>query len=415
MQNTYKLKLITLALLFNTAVVDAVETSFKGLVDIRAYRVNSDGADSYLKGDYGKFRYDDGAGIALGQLAGQFHLDWQNNWSATLVANAFADKGNEAVGITEAYFQYKGLPSDAGWRFKSKVGIFYPLISMENVATAWSTPYTLTSSTLNNWVGEEFRNTGVNFSIEKLGKFSNSDHSFSADISLIQDNDPAGAMITWHGWTIGSRQTLMQERLKLQAFPARQQDLAAQAGESDPFLELDDRWGVHVSANWKYKNLAKVNLGYYDNHAEEGVVVDGQYTWTTEFTHLGVKFKPAKQWEIIGQYMAGSTYMVSPTGIRVVDATFDNSFILLRHFWSVHHLALRLEHFNVDDLDFTWGDNNDEKGNAVSLAYRYKLDRQNYLLVEYNWVDSERPSRKYVGQQQDLIESQIQIGYRYYF
>lgn len=415
MQKKVLIKYLTLPLLALSASSIAVETSVKGLFDVRAHYVDSDGADSYLAGDYGKFRYNDGLGVAVGQLAGQLHLDWQNNWSATIVGNLFANEGNEKIGITEAYFNYKGLPSENGWRFKSKIGIFYPAISLENVATAWSTPYTLTSSSLNNWVGEEFRNTGVNFSIEKIGRFSGSDHSFSADISLIQDNDPAGAMITWHGWTIGSRQTLMQERLKLPYFPARTRDLSAQAAESDPFLELDDRWGVHVAANWKYKNIAKVNIGYYDNHAEEGVVIDGQYTWTTEFTHAGVKFKPAKQWEIIAQYMAGSTYMVSPAGDRVVDNKYDNAFVMLRHYWSKHHLAFRVEHFNVKDLDSTWGDNNNETGDAYSLAYRYQIDRQNFLLTEYNLIDSTRPARWYVGQQPELIERQFQIGYRYYF
>lgn len=415
MQKKVLIKYLTLPLLALAAPSYAVETSIKGLFDLRVHYVDSDGADSYLAGDYGKFRYDDGTGIAIGQLAGQLHLDWQNNWSATVVGNLFANKGNDKIGITEAYFRYKGLPSEAGWRFKSKIGIFYPAISLENVATAWSTPYTLTSSSLNNWVGEEFRNTGVNFSVEKIGRFSGSDHSFSADLSLIQDNDPAGAMLTWHGWTIGSRQTLMQERLKLQYFPARHADLSAQAAESDPFLELDDRWGVHIAANWKYKSVAKVNIGYYDNHAEEGVVVDGQYTWTTEFTHAGVKYKPAKQWEVMAQYIAGSTYMVSPAGDRVVDNKYDNTFVMLRHFWSKHHIALRVEHFNVKDLDSTWGDNNNETGDAYSLAYRYQINRQNFILTEYNVIDSTRPSRWYAKQRTELKERQLQIGYRYYF
>lgn len=415
MQKTLLTKIIIFSLAAASLSSNAVETSFKGLVDIRAYVVDSDNADSYLAGDYGKFRYDHGSGIALGQLAGQLHLDWQNNWSATVIANGFANKGNEALGLTEAYFQYKGLPSESGWRLKSKIGIFYPLVSMENVATAWSSPYTLTSSSLNNWVGEEFRSTGVNLSLERLGRFSGSDHSFGAEISLLQDNDPAGAMLTWHGWTIGSRQTLLQERLKLPYFPARRDMLAEQAAESDPFLELDDRWGVHVAANWRYKNLAKVHLGYYDNHAEEGVVIDGQYTWTTEFSHIGIKLKPAKGWEVIAQYMTGSTYMVSPTGLRVVDTDYDNGFVMLRHQWRQHQVALRAEHFSVDDLDMTYGDNNNETGDAISIAYRYQLNRQNFILTEFNLVDSDRPARRYVGQQQTLLERQWQLGYRYYF
>lgn len=408
--------IISLCALLASNKVVAVETSISGILDVRAYQVNNEGnAESYLKGDFGKFRFDEGSGVALGQLGAHLTLDWENNWSATLVANGFASRGDEAIGITEAYFNYKGLPSSDGWRVKSKIGVFYPKVSLENVATAWSTPYTITSSSLNNWVGEEFRSTGVNLSLERLGRFSNSSHTFSADVSLFQNNDPAGAMIAWHGWTIGSRQTLMHEKLKLQYFPARKGMLSTQAPKSDPFLELDDRWGTHLAFNWSYKNIAKLNLGYYDNQAEEGVVVDGQYTWTTEFLHIGFKYKPAKKWELIGQYMEGSTNMVSPYGERVVDNTYDNGFIMLRHFWDKHQVAVRLESFGVEDLDKIWGDNNEESGTASTLSYRYKYNRQNFILFEWNQVKSDRPARAYVGQNVDLTEQQIQLSYRYYF
>jgi hypothetical protein len=393
----------------------ALDANLKGIVDLRAYHVASDGSESYLAGDYGKYRFNDGSGLALGQLGAHLNLEFNSTWSATVVANAFANKGNSAIGITESYLNYKSLPTSSGWRIKSKIGVFYPTISFENVATGWSTPYTLTSSSLNNWVGEELRNTGVNLSLEKLGKFSGSKHSFSADVSLFQNNDPAGAMLAWHGWTIGSRQTLLHEKLIVQDFPAREGKLKFQAAESAPFLELDDRFGLHLSANWKYDNKLKFNIGFYNNFAEEGLVENGQYTWTTEFFHSALKYRFTKEWEVIAQVMAGNTYMTSPYKERVVDNDFDNAFIMLRHFWSDHHIAARFEHFNVDDLDGLWGDNNDEQGNAFSLAYRYKLSKQSFLLTEFNYIDSHRPSRWYLNQAIDKKETQYQIGYRYYF
>ena len=411
-----KLASACLALSCLSSFVALGESTLKGIVDVRAYHVDNSGdAQSYLAGDYGKFRYDTGNGIALAQLGLHYRYDFAQSWTFNLVGNAFADRGNNAIGFTEGYFHYKGLPSESGWRLQSKIGVFYPKVSMENVATAWSTPYTLTSSSLNNWLGEEFRNTGVNLAIEKLGKFTRSDNSYSFDVSFFQNNDPAGAMLAWHGWTIGSRQTLLHEKLKVQDFPARNTTLSAQAANSDPFKELDNRWGVHLSANWRVKNKLSVNGGFYDNHAQEGVVEAGQYTWTTEFKHLGIKYKLATGLELLSQYMAGSTYMVSPEGARVVDNDYDNAFVMLRKWWDKYHFAVRLEHFNVDDLDNIWGDNNDERGDAVTLSYRYQLSRQSFFLTEYNWVQSERPSRSYVGQNVDLIERQVQMAYRYYF
>lgn len=411
------LKLVSVIslIIFSSDILSA-ESTFKGIIDVRAYHVdNSSKAKSYLKGDYGKFRYDAGSGLALGQLGLQYQLSWHNYWSAIIVGNAFADKGNNNIGLTEAYLQYKSLPSVQGWRIKSKIGLFYPKISMENVSTAWSTPYTLTTSSLNNWIGEELKNTGVSFSIEKLGKALKSPHTFSIDVSLFQNNDSAGAMLTWHGWTIGSRQTLLQEKLKVQDFPARNKKLSGQAAKSDPILELDNRWGAHLAVTWRYQNTLKVNLGYYDNHAQEGLVEDGQYTWTTAFSHLGVKYKITPQLELIGQYMQGNTNMTSPHGEDVVDSGFDNVFVLIRKKWQKSHLALRLEHFNVEDLDDTWGDNNNESGNGASIAYRYQLTQHSFVMAEYNWLKSDRPSRYYGHQGVELIERQYQLAYRYYF
>lgn len=394
----------------------SVESSIKGLVDIRASVVNgADNAESYLTGDYGKFRYSDGTNFSLGQLGLHYQLEWQNQWSVNLVGNGFADSHDIAFGLTEAYGQYKGLPTASGWRFQSKIGVYYPQISLENIATAWSTPYSLTSSTINNWIGEELRNTGINIKFEKLGKATKSPHSVSLELDVFQNNDSAGAMLSWHGWTVGSRQTLLSERLIVQDFPARNGMLAEQAAESDPFIELDNRWGVNVTGQWRYQNNFKMSVGFYDNQAEKGLVENGQYTWTTSFIHAGFKYQITKGWELMGQYMSGSTLMTSPTFIRVVDNDFDSQFLMLRRFWGKHHIALRIEDFNVDDRDETLGDNNNESGNALSFAYRYSLNRQNFLLAEYTAVDSHRASRQYQHQPIKLKEQQYQVAYRYYF
>jgi len=101
--------------------------------------------------------------------------------------------------------------------------------------------------------------------------------------------------------------------------------------------------------------------------------------------------------------------------IKVVYNDFASSFMMLRHFWQSHQVALRLENFEVTDLDFTEGDNNDEDGNAFTLAYRYRWDRQTFLFAEYNRIESTRPSRTYMEQAVDLTEQQYQLAVRYYF
>ena len=411
-----KFALIILLLSCNS---QAIEHKFSGLIDVRVYKViGVEKSESYLAGNYGKYGFDQGSGLSLAQLGLQYNANWDNGLSATLVANGYAggieNGANNAIGITEAYLSYKSLPNQNGWRYKIKTGIFYPKISMENIATAWSTPYTLTSSSLNTWLGEEMRNTGIEFTLDKLGKFTHSDHNFSVDFSLFKNNDTLGAMLAWHGWALGSRQTLINEKLIVQPFFAREGDLKGQAALSDPFIELDGKFGGHLVGHWRYKNKLKFNLGYYDNNANPDVVENGQYTWPTKFTHLGLKVKLQKQLEFISQYMQGNTYMQSPYGKKVVNNDFQNGFIMLRKYWSKHHVALRIEKFSVDDLDQTVGDNNNESGKAFTLSYRYQLSKQSFIQTEYNWLDSTRASRYYLWQPINLIEKQIQLAYRYY-
>jgi hypothetical protein len=405
-----------LSLIMISMVSIAEEHSIKGLVDVRALHVNgANDADSYLSGDYGKYRYGQGSGIALSQLALQYKVEFENRFSTTVIVNAFADDNRTNAGLTEAYLAYKGLPSANGWRYQTKLGLFYPKISLENNATAWSTSATLTSSSLNNWVGEEFRHSGAALTLEKLGKFTKSDHDFLLDVSFFQNNDSAGAMLSWHGWALGSRQTLLQEKLIVQPFQARTGMLKTQAAHSDPFIELDNRWGTHIVTQWRWKHKLKANIGYYDNNTETTIVKNGQYTWGTHFLHLGVKYKLSKKVELITQYMNGATLMQSPYGDNVVDNDFQSAFMMLRTYWQQHHLALRLEEFSVDDLDNTVGDNNNEYGKALTLSYRYKLGKSSFIHSEYNWLTSTRASRSYLSQPKELTERQLQIAYRYYF
>lgn len=410
-----RLLVFTIALCCSGSSI-AVEQSIKGLLDLRVGYLDSKAKlDTYLSGDYGKFGNDQGIGLSIGQVAVQYQAAWENSISARIVMNGYNDDAATNAGLTEAFLQYKSIPTSQGWRYRAKAGLFYPKISLENIATAWSSPYTLNSSAINTWVGEELRHTGASLSIEKLGKFSGSTHNFMIDLSLFQNNDTAGAMLAWHGWTMSSRQTLLQEKLTVQNFPARDGMLSAQAAHSDPFIELDHRWGTHLVGQWHYGNKIKLNIGYYDNNAKRGLVEKGQYTWTTEFVHLGFQLKLNKNLSLISQYMKGSTLMTSPLLESVVDNDYDSAFIMLNHRIKSHHFAVRVEHFAVDDLDTTYGDNNEESGKAVTLSYRYQLSSSNFIMTEFNWIDSERPSREYENNNTNLVERQFQLAYRYYF
>lgn len=387
----------------------AVQHQAHGLVDVRYTII--DGIDSYLNGDYGKFRYDDVDQLSPAQAAMSYKLSWDNNFSMLIVANAYADGAIDNGGITEAYFQYKGLPSESGYRLKVRGGLMHPKVSMTNILTGWASPYTLTYSAINSWLGEELRHQGLDFSVTRLGKFSGGEHDFELAAAVFQGNDPAGAVLSWHGWTISSRQTLRQENLALP-----NSHIGFVPDNSNAFLELDHRTGYHVNTQWIWHGHGKVLLGYYDNRGDPRVVKNVQWAWKTRFYHLGVKWQLADDLELIAQYLDGDVLMQSRSGtIDLVNNDYDSAFLMLSKKLNRHRFSGRIENFSVSDNDVIPFDNNKEDGDAVTLNYTYRLDKHWVLHSEYTWLDSDRPSRTGRGHPDRLIERQVQFGARYFF
>ena len=63
------------------------------------------------------------------------------------------------VDALETYLRY----DDAGarlYRWSVKAGAFFPTISLENDDLGWTSPYTLTPSAINSWIGDELRTIG---------------------------------------------------------------------------------------------------------------------------------------------------------------------------------------------------------------------------------------------------------------
>lgn len=332
--------------------------------------------------------------------------------------NGSADDENNGFGITESYFKYRSFPDNNGLRYQARMGFMYPKISLENVATGWSSPYTLSYSTMNSWLGEEVRHLGLEAGITKLGKFSGSNHDFSLSAVLFTANDPNGAMLAWHGWTQSSRQSFWNEKLDFPQIPVLDdgEALEVQARRSDPFKELDSLSGYQITGQWDWRGKVKLLAGYYDNRTATDVVEDGQYTWMTQFSHLSVKWQLEDNFTLLFQHMSGDTRMRVVNNFDVVALNFSNSFLLLTKKWHKFRFSTRIERFETDDLDGLVGDNNDEDGKGVTLSLAYEFSKQLFFHLEYNYLDSIRPSRYYYAYlDKDSQEKQLQLAARYYF
>ena len=404
----------------------SVEYQLHGVVDFRA--TSTDSLTSYLAGGQGKFGTSNGSQLSLSQAGAELAIKWDNGLSAHTIVNGYytnmdSHDTDSALGLTEAYIKYRSLPNDFGYRWQTKVGIFYPEISLENNAYAWASKDTLNSSSLNTWIGEEIRVLGGEMKLTRLGKLTNNAYDLSLSASIFTNNDPAGALLAWHGWTTSSRQTLWTEKRDFPWFPARNPDggLAGQAEQSDPFLELDHKAGYHVRVEWKLHRQGELSAGYYNNRAIPYKVVKGQYGWHTRFYHIGAKWRFSSEIVLMAQYLNGDTLMQSNPQKDVVNNSYANGFIALTYKWGSfilnkkHKSTVRLEHFSVDDNDNTWGDNNNEDGQSLTLNHSYRISKQWFLAAEFTYIDSHRSARYYTHQAIELVERQVQLAARYFF
>lgn len=391
----------------------ALEGNLKGIIDLRIS--HADGLQSYVSGGQGKLQHSSGSDLSLGQLGLAGSLELSDSTSIHGVVNGFADSDKDRLGFTELYLKYRTLPNANGFRNGMRLGVFYPAISLENHATAWSTPNTLTPSTMNSWIGEEVRATGLEYTAEWLGKFREADFDIKLNGTLFLKNDTAGAMISWHGWTQSSRQSVIGERLPLPYTPALDADLSGQSRNSDPFHEEDSRPGYMTSLEWKLHKRGLLQFGYFDSNTNPFTVTNGQYGWDTRFLFGGFQWNLSREWSLQGQIMQGDTLMQSPARVDVVNNDYRSAYLSLGWRKGPHRVNTRLEEFSVTDLDNTVGDNNNEYGKAITLTYRYRMARQWFILGEYSWINSDRAARIYTGDDSQQIERQLQAAVRYYF
>jgi hypothetical protein len=391
-----------------------------GLIDLRA--VNADNTKVWLYEGLGKQRFDDAHdGLKLGQAI----LDLRGNLSDTitgkLVFNGYDDR-NGFADVTEAYLQWKPLPFES-YRIKAKLGAFFPAISLENNGVGWSNPWMLSTSAINNWVGEELRTLGTELSWSHPGNLNNSPHDFDLSYALFTANDPATSLIAWRGWSIGDRVTGLTERLPLPDMP----DVYGSTGIFDsqensekPFTEIDHHYGYYMGASYGYNNWVSVRALHYSNRGNPLGINDGQWSWLTSFNHFAVKVDFENDFSILTQIMRGKTrWGIEGYG---VNATYEAWYLLLSQAIGKHRISLRYDNFKMADKDHVPDDDNSEHGHAVALTWLVNLNESNQTGIEYLKILSTRAGREYLGGAVDetagsaaVGETTLQIFYRHKF
>jgi len=386
----------------------AQDFSVQGFADFRLVATPEEAA--WTRGGLGKTRYGDGDNAAnVPTVALAAH--WQATPALALVADVrYQPHYGSAVSLTDAFARFRPVSTDT-WRWSFKLGEFFPPISLENDGIGWSSLWTLTSSALNTWVGEELRTFGGEMRVEHRGDTD----TLEAAVALFGANDPAGEILAARGWALGDLVSGVGSRL-------REPDVyAALLGvppprRYDPFVEIDHRLGFYANVDWRSAELGHATVLYYDNRADPAQYKgfnggDELFAWRTKFSSLGGQTDIGRL-SLIAQAMAGTTE-IAPPGFRS-ETHFSAGYLLAGWNLGLWRPALRFDAFTTrTDAPFPSGLN--EHGNALTFALNWRPLDWLRLTGEGVRVDATRDQRQALGLAPRQIDTQIQFNARVLF
>ncbi|WP_426688699.1 hypothetical protein [Rhodanobacter ginsengiterrae] len=376
-------------------------------VDLHAYidgrLVAAPGETSWTQGGLGKTRFGDGGTAARFGGAGVVGTAQLTPALLALAEIQFQTTDRSSVNVIEAYLRYRPV-SLSRWRWSVQAGAFMPPVSLENDAIGWTSPWTLTPSAINSWVGEELRAAGAEGRLEWRGDVS----TWELRSALFRRNDPAGNLLAVRGWSLSDLTYGLGGRLRE---PDATHDGQSSARRYDPFQNIGSRSGWYANLEWHAPGLGRINLMRYDNRADPAAHTDsGVFAWHTWFTSIGGSTDTGPiRW--IAQAMDGATVIEPVDGLRFTTG-FRSAFLLAGWNRGNWRPALRIEHFSTGNGRFDAGRRQGEHGNAVTAALNWRPRAWLRLTAEVLRIDSVRTQRGDAGLPPASMVTQVQLGIR---
>jgi hypothetical protein len=387
----------------------AQDFTVNGLVDLGFATTSRQ--TSWLKGGLGKL--DGGGGGGGGQsvaFVGQALADLRLQLDPALagfVRLRLAPDQHAPFDILEAYARYQPV-STRDWLWSVKLGAFFPPISLENESVGWTSPWTLTPSAINSWVGDELRTIGGESNLEwRYGT-----GALSLLGSVFCCNDPTGTLLANRGWAFDGRP------IGLFGEP-RQPDLVSRqfgnglALREQPFKEIDGRAGWYAGAAASQDELGRLTALYYDNRADPAAHAGSDFGWRTKFTSLGVETYLGDV-VLLGQAMAGTT-AIQPFDAFVATTEFQSAYLLAGYYFGEFRAAGRVDLFATQLHNSTGSRGPGEHGYAFTASGSWNPVRWFRLSAEMIHVDNYRGQRVAAGLSPHASELQMQLVGRIFF
>ncbi|PYQ27656.1 MAG: hypothetical protein DMF56_18775 [Acidobacteria bacterium] len=316
----------------------------------------------------------------------QFGFEWTPSRYFDLHASGVAR--DENTGVVDAYADARAVFVND--EIQLRAGQFFLPTSRENKGELWTSPYTISFSALNTWIGEEVRPLGAD--LQWRHTFGTG-HALTAAATAFRGNDTMGALLGWRGWQVGSRLSVYNEARPLPPLPSFQTFFADQRDDgTKPFgKDLDGNTGVSARVRYSIPQIANIQYLYLNNHGDRQLH-DGEYAWATKFNLISGEIITADKYTLAAEYLRGTTGMGNDPAY--VEADIWSAYILFSEKVGRTRYSGRYDRFKTTEKDFSLAENNDETGHSWTLAWLYDLTTRLRLGAELTQFNKERAAVK---------------------
>lgn len=230
------------------------------------------------------------------------------------------------AGIVEAFLEQNFTL--AGDRVHLMEGAFFLPGSRENIDSLWESPYTITPSALNSWMGEEFRPIGIDASVaHKTPRYG----VFGIGVTAFTGNDTFGALPIDRGWALRDHWALLGEHIPVNATLF-----------TSVSAENDGRIGWSARGRWS-NDVANVQLTRIDNRSD-ALRYGELFNWATRYNIAGGDYT-WHDWTAAGETSWGTTAI---QGRRRFSAPIRASYLLVSKKAAKVRASVRAEQFQAN-------------------------------------------------------------------
>lgn len=326
----------------------------------------------------------------------QLGVDWTpTSWLALhadgLARHEPSGTAGRRAGVVQAFADVY----NEHWRFR--VGSFWLPTSRENTDPMWNSPYTITYSALNSWIGQEVRPVGADLQYSP-------NFYVTLGATGIRGSDTMGTELAAHGWTFGNRLSVYGEDLPLPEPGKETRPVGA---------DLDHKWGHSERIRVQLPERANLQFTHIDNRAELVPLIDGYAPWQTRFDILGGAIGTTSPTTLAAEWSRGSTAIGFPGGRFTMD--FETSYLLVSQKRGPTRWTTRVDWFSTRNHKWRANDSARENGRALTIAWLRDAGPHLRAGVEYVRVKGDRAELANAGFDPDTGGSTVTLELRYGF